>query len=113
MNAKQAYMKYNRAADNVFRYGIFDATPLESPDIRKKSPWASKLCAIVPNTPENIQKIKDHFRKSGYVFVIYGRGPWKMMDHDFYGSRQQILVYRDKPPTKECPYVAIYQKLKD
>ena len=99
----QSIMKLQRAAFNAEAYGIVDPHPLESPNTRKGNRSDTILRAVVPNTPDNIRRVKMIHAKKGWSFVIYGRGAYKMTDH-YYGE------YMDRPPVKECPYVAIYQK---
>jgi hypothetical protein len=104
----QSIMKLQRAAFNAEAYGIVDPHPLKSPNTRAKGNLSDTILrAVVPNTPDNIRRVKMIHVKNGWSFVIYGRGPWKLMDHWF---SQKGMKYLDRPPTKECPYVAIYQK---
>ena len=103
MDSFQAARKYARASDNVLLYGIFDQTPLASPDFRKRT--SGTLCAVVQNTEENIKKVKNVWRAVGVKkFHIYGRGPYVKTNNDYPWTPDY-----DRAPTKDCPYVAIYR----
>jgi hypothetical protein len=97
----QAIKKFQRALRNIKQYNIVDPNPLASPDSRKKD--SENYITIVPNTPENIQKVRNRF--AGVPLQLYGRGPRPYQRHNYYGNHCVPLNMRDNPP-----YVAIYKK---